>query len=330
MNVFIDTNIYLTFYHYSSDDLEELKKLSVAIKSKDIKLYLTEQVKNEFKRNRETKIADALKRFYDQKVNRQFPQICKEYEEYKHLRQAIKQYEESKDKIYQQLLSDTEQNSLGADTVIDELFGRAQALDFSDKLLAAATVRVQLGNPPGKKGSYGDAINWETLLDKMPKEDLYLITDDADYISPINEDKLAQFLVEEWTERKRSNIFFYRKLSEFFRDKFPSIKLASELEKELAIANLVNSGNFRDTHAAIGHLSKFTDFTASQFKEIADAAISNSQITWISDDADVREFMQNLVRGKEADIDPEKLKLFEEYYLRSPEPAKAEDEVVES
>jgi hypothetical protein len=27
MHLFIDTNIYLAFYHFSSDDLEELKKL---------------------------------------------------------------------------------------------------------------------------------------------------------------------------------------------------------------------------------------------------------------------------------------------------------------
>jgi PIN domain len=71
MNLFIDTNIYLTFYHYSSDDLEELKKLAVAIKSGEITLYSTQQIQDEFKRNRESKIADALKRFNEQKLGTQ-------------------------------------------------------------------------------------------------------------------------------------------------------------------------------------------------------------------------------------------------------------------
>jgi predicted nucleic acid-binding protein len=112
VNLFIDTNIYLNFYHYSSDDLEELKKLAVAIKNGEINLYLTDQVKDEFERNREAKIADALKRFTEQKVGTQFPQICKEYDEYKKLRQGIRQYKESRDRILQKLRSDAEKQSL--------------------------------------------------------------------------------------------------------------------------------------------------------------------------------------------------------------------------
>ncbi len=33
MNVFIDTNIYLNFYHFTSDDLGQLKQLIVVIKN---------------------------------------------------------------------------------------------------------------------------------------------------------------------------------------------------------------------------------------------------------------------------------------------------------
>ncbi len=65
MNLFIDTNIYLSFYHFTSDDLEELRKLIVAIHEKRIKLYVTSQLRDEFRRNREIKIADALKLFTD-------------------------------------------------------------------------------------------------------------------------------------------------------------------------------------------------------------------------------------------------------------------------
>ena len=60
MNIFIDTNVYLSFYHLSSDDLEELKKLVVLAREGKVVLLLPEQVIDEFRRNRAAKIADAL------------------------------------------------------------------------------------------------------------------------------------------------------------------------------------------------------------------------------------------------------------------------------
>ena len=59
MKIFIDTNVYLKFYHYSNDELEELRKLIVLIEQGEILLYVPSQVFNEFTRNREVKIADA-------------------------------------------------------------------------------------------------------------------------------------------------------------------------------------------------------------------------------------------------------------------------------
>lgn len=82
MNLFIDTNVFLSFFHLSNDDLEEIHKLAVLIDKGDVTLWLTEQVKNEFKRNRESKISDAVKKLKEQKSKPQFPQICKDYEEY--------------------------------------------------------------------------------------------------------------------------------------------------------------------------------------------------------------------------------------------------------
>ena len=42
MNVYIDTNILLSFFHLTSDDLEELDKLVVLLKQKKIKRLLPE------------------------------------------------------------------------------------------------------------------------------------------------------------------------------------------------------------------------------------------------------------------------------------------------
>jgi len=319
MNLFIDTNIYLTFYHYSSDDLEELKKLAVAIKSGEITLYSTQQIQDEFKRNRESKIADALKRFNEQKLGTQFPQICKDYEEYKALRDAVSAYDQYKERILEKLLTAVKANSLGADKIILELFAKTKTFEHDDSIFEIAKKRMERGNPPGKDGSLGDAINWETLLRKMPKEELSLITDDKDYISQVDDTRLSEFLSNEWEKLKGTKIFLYRKLSEFFRHKFPKIKLASEMEKELAISQLARAGNFQRTHSVVANLLSFTDFTNDELNAIVDAAISNDQVYRIAEDADVSLFMQSVVKGREKHIDPEKFKTFTEYYLKPPE-----------
>lgn len=315
MNLFIDTNVYLTFYHFSSDELEELRKLLVAIKNHKIVLYLPEQATSEFKRNREGKIADALKTLGEQKLAKEFPQFCKDYEEYGELRAAIQKYEESKKKLMLNLLPDIKNKNLGADKIISDLFGEAKILETTEEILLQAKRRFDLGNPPGKNKSYGDAVNWESLIASVPnREKFYLITDDKDYISPIDNNSLSEFLVEEWKEKKESEIFFYKSLTSFFREHFPDIKLATQLERELAISSLVDSKTFTNTHAAIAKLSQYTDLSDSEISQIIEGSISNNQIYMIRQDKDVCDYLTSLIRGKEDIIEPETLKEFLKYY----------------
>src|ERR1019366_701494 len=63
IHLFIDTNAFLSFFAYTKDDVEELKKLASLIKTKQLKLYLTEQVRDEFYRNREKKLHDSIAQF---------------------------------------------------------------------------------------------------------------------------------------------------------------------------------------------------------------------------------------------------------------------------
>ena len=308
MNLFIDTNIYLTFYHYSSDDLEELRKLLVAIKNHIIVLFVPEQAIHEFKRNREVKIADALKTLDDQKLIKSFPQICKEYEEYSELREAIAKYEMSKSNLMRNLLDDIKNKNLGADKIISDLFAEAVIIGITDDILVKAKLRFDLGNPPGKNKSYGDAINWESLIASVPAaENFYLITEDKDYVSLIDNNCLSVFLSEEWKEKKNSEIFFYKSLSAFFKQHFPDIKLATQLEREFAISNLVNSNTYASTHAAIAKLLEFTDLSDSEINAIIESSISNNQIYQIRDDEDVLDYLSSLIRGKENIIEPKTL-----------------------
>ncbi|MFD1698833.1 PIN domain-containing protein [Halopseudomonas phragmitis] len=313
MNLFIDTNVFLSFYHLSNDDLEEIHKLAALLEKGDVKLWLTEQVKDEFKRNRENKISEAVKKLQEQKKKPQFPQICKDYEEYPVIRELQKEYEKHLSSLIKKVSDDVASRSLKADEKITELFGKATIISTDSSLIEKARFRMDVRNPPGKDGSLGDAINWEGLLESVTNgEPLHLVADDKDYYSVLDENVIKEFLSDEWAEKKESQVHFYRRLSQFFKEHYPEIKLATELEKELAIKALVNSSNFASTHSSISKLSKYAEFNKSQANELAQVAISNSQINWIICDSDVYEFYSNLIESHGAHLENELLEQLKE------------------
>lgn len=296
MHLFIDTNIFLSFYHYTSDDLEELKKLILLIDSGDITLLLPDQVIDEFYRNRDNKINDALKGLKSQKLNLQFPQVCKDYSEYEKLRELQKEYENHHSDLLDKINDDISKETLKADKTVKELFESSRKIEVDSNLIETAKTRMAVGNPPGKKGSIGDAINWEALLSEIPiLEDLHFVTDDKDYFSNLNSNVFDNFLLKEWQRRNNSDLIYYKKLSEFFKENFPDINLSDELEKDILIQGLATSGNFARTHQLISKLNKFTEFTEAQVNDIISATISNNQVYWIIDDEDVNQFINEIV-----------------------------------
>jgi predicted nucleic acid-binding protein len=308
MYLFIDTNIFLSFYHYTNDDLEELKKLILLIESGDISLLLPNQVVDEFYRNRDSKINDALKRLKSQRLNLQFPQVCKDYSEYEELRELQKEYENLHSELLKKIDDDIYKETLKADKTVKELFGSSKKIEINSNLIKTAKNRMAVGNPPGKKGSIGDAINWKVLLDEVPFfSDLYFVTDDNDYFSKLKKNVFNNFLLREWKSTNNSELISYKKLSEFFKDNFPEINLSDEVEKDILIQSLSTSPNFAHTHQLISKLNKFTEFTETQVNDIITATISNSQIYWIIDDEDVNQFIRKIVDNYEKSIEDENL-----------------------
>ncbi len=315
MNLFIDTNIFLSFYHFTSDDLEELNKLTVLLRQSKMQLYLPEQIIDEFRRNRESKIADALKRLKEQRLNLQFPQLCKDYGVYSKLRDLQKAYEQGHSELLKILTQDIVDEKLKADLIINDLFALALTPIKTLQIFERAKARYEIGNPPGKKGSLGDAINWETLLEIATSgQPIHFITDDSDYCSALDENRFDSFLLAEWKRNKNSDIFFYSKLSDFFKSQFPEIRLASEYERDSLISDLASSDSFEQTHKIVSRLRQYTEFTQSQLNSIILASISNNQIYWILTDVDVKEFLINVIRGKERRIELSNIKRLKELF----------------
>ena len=306
MNIFIDTNIFLSFYHLTNDDLEELRKLKALLESGQVVLYLPEQTIDEFRRNRETKIAAAMKHLDEQKLNFQFPAFCRDYEEYDVLQKHKTDLEKSQSFLVEKINKDIESHSLKADHVIGELFDKAKIIRMSPNFTSKAKLRMDIGNPPGKNGSLGDAIIWESLLEYVPNSKvLHFITEDRDYFSLLQKDKPKEFLLREWRQKKDSELFFYRHLAAFFGQHYPAIKFASEIEQELTMQEFVLSGSFETTHNAIAKLKGYKGFTKSQVNKIVDAALVNSQVYWILGDRNVFNFMTKISKDYKEKIDEE-------------------------
>jgi hypothetical protein len=80
-----------------------------------------------------------------------------------------------------------------------------------------------------------------------------------------------------------------------------------EYEKTLLLRELTDSWSFSQTHSVIAKLNKFSYFSKTQINQIVKAAIENTQISWIINDSDVKDFLSKAIKGREAEIDNENL-----------------------
>lgn len=155
MHIFIDANVFLGFYRYTSDDLDELAKLQPALVNGRATLWLPHQAWNEFRRNRATEISASLRRLREQNVALQFPAICRSYDEYSKLRDLQKTYQSVQKELYDRVLADSMARRLKADVVIDNLCVFASTPAESSGVHDRARRRMERRDPPGKVDSLG-------------------------------------------------------------------------------------------------------------------------------------------------------------------------------
>lgn len=302
MRIFIDANILLDLYHVSGPDLDEVRKIIKLAEMKKIDVLFPAQICDEFWRNRERVISEALALFGKTKASATLPNIVRGYASTVELRAAVERTNELARDILREAEEEARDNALKADKLIEELFNRCPPKPISSDVLGRARIRRDLGNPPGKPNALGDAINWEWLLENIAAgEDLHIISADGDFESELTPGELRQFLIREWAELKKSGIELYKGLPEFFKKHFPDIKLSDEIEKTIAIENLERTFSFATTHQAIRALSKFDDFKDTELIRLLTAFDDNNQIAWILDDEDVKAFAKKLVALSKSD-----------------------------
>lgn len=292
MKVFIDTNILLDIYHLSGADLEELRKLKKMVEKGKVELLVSSQVVDEFWRNRERVVADALKNFRESKAIAKIPNMIRAYPEAKDLKASVDKTNEIVKALLAKATEDIEKDDLKADAVIQELLSVVTVGEVSDDTFARAKRRCEVGNPPGKKDSLGDGINWEWLLEQEIEfwdDELVIISADGDYESELTKGNPREYLLREWNKKNAGcRLVLEKSLTEFLTARFPDIQLAEEIDKVEEIERLENSSNFATTHKAIAALSKYDDFKDTEIKRIVAAYLENSQVAWILGDEDVK------------------------------------------
>ncbi|OJA99929.1 PIN domain-containing protein [Burkholderia ubonensis] len=176
MHLFIDTNIYLSFYHHSKDDLESLEDLIMEIVDNHIVLHLPQQVSEEIERNRDVKLNTAVNEFKKTPLNVAIPRHMQSMATAETYATAIADAKQARDRLIAEATAKARLLELDVDTWLSFLYSVATGHEHDDEIFARGKLRAERGNPPGKNGSFGDQYNWEMLLEKLPDTDLYIVS----------------------------------------------------------------------------------------------------------------------------------------------------------
>lgn len=298
IHTFVDTNVFLSLYAYTDDNIEELRKLLELLKSNQLKLYVTSLVNQEFNRNRDKKIQESLGNLERFNTTLTIPRFAEHLDEVAEIRLSLEALKKSKASLLEKLKEEINERSLAADLLFKEIREAAKLVPISDEADQSARRRLERGNPPGKDGDLGDRLNWEVLLEKVPDgSDIHIVSRDKDYASPFGADIPNNYIYQEWEVIKEGKVYLYPGLRAFAKARFPEIQLASDVEKKLAIKQLLESSSFTETHAAIARLASFAaDLSPEEARALFVGLVANPEIHQIAGDSDVKELYQILLR----------------------------------
>lgn len=294
-NVFLDANSYLGFYSLAQSDIDELSKLADLVELKKLALLLPTQVMDEVRRNRVKVVAERIKPLQESRLQVSIPQMLLGCNTATELQQRVAETQRVHSRLLNEMRNAAKNGAMPADVLIKRLFASASVL-MDRQAVDRANRRKALGSPPGKGNSLGDAVNWEILLTQAPNhEELCFVSADGDFSSALDVTTMDEYLLEEWERRKQSTINYYRDIKQFLDEKFPQIRLASDVRKYFLIDALIQSQSFAESHAIVGELNHFASFSTDEALRLLSGALENNQVRWLARDADVGELLAKVL-----------------------------------
>jgi len=315
VDIFIDANALLNVYQTKGDDINDLKSLMDLSRNGVINLVTTDIVIDEFYRNRDRVISEAVGQFNKGKIDLVYPSIVRHLQEYGELKRLESALRSSKKSLYEKLMQLISEDKLSIDKEISNYFESAKIISHSQQDIKAAVLRDQLGKDPGKPGQLGDHINWIMVLRECDKNDLCIVSEDGDYECRVNKGKLKRSLIEERSRDSFCDVFLATSIRQAISKYKEVVDEHERARISSAISALEHSHSFASTHMAIAALGEFRKFSEDDVVRILKAYIGNNQVGGISYDDDVAEFLSGLEEHIESSELKEKYSLICAEYL---------------
>jgi ribosomal protein RSM22 (predicted rRNA methylase) len=96
-------------------------------------------------------------------------------------------------------------------------------------------------------------------------------------------------------QKNGGTVKLLKRASQFLAAHFPEAKNAIEIERTLLIERLEKSPDFATTHGVIAEFSDISHLSNPLATRLASAILTNSQVHWIHDDADVKNFISDFL-----------------------------------
>ena len=291
--IFIDANIFLDLYRGKIAQLEVLDNFPTLIAEKNYKVYLTDHLVNEIHRNREVVIKEQLSGFEKYKVNNNFSNIIRSLAVYEELKTQTNQYNAAFDAGIIEIKEKLKSKALRANSLLNQIVEKSILIETSEIDRQKARDRFDFGFPPGKDKSYGDALNWNVLLNNsaVVGKNLYLVTRDSDFLSCLDKKKPNSYLEEEWKDIRGGSVNVFESIADLVSQLERDDVEFKALRRNELLDELKESTSFSQTHSIIAELSPLVgDFNVDDLKKFFTAYYTNSQISMIGSDQDIKDF----------------------------------------
>lgn len=182
MKIFIDTNIFHGLYESNNHNISKIFEDISKFKNK---LVFSEQVYDEFLRNRDNILQQQINLCSSNRVELHTTALIHHLDEYEKMLSLKKQFKEANIELINKLKKI--KNDTSEDPVFQHflsIYNDSEVKKFArtQDIIERAKTRKLIGNPPieKRKATIGDQVIWETLLENL-NDDLIFVTEDQTY-----------------------------------------------------------------------------------------------------------------------------------------------------
>ena len=247
--LFVDTNKFLDFYRARNEAGLSLLRHLDQLHDRTITTF---QLEMEFKKHRVEAIIESVRTLKLETSGLILPAFLQEAMTVKMIKKNLKDCAARVNRLKKRVKAVLDNPPLN-----DEVYKIAQRLFSGDTPLNLRSDHADTGSvkrrawhrfiqgcPPRKKGdtSFGDAINWEWILDcvRLTNKDVVIVSRDSDYGTRMDNVLYANDWLAAEIKRinKQRKILVYEKLSDALADLNVTVSAEEEKEEEKTLANI--------------------------------------------------------------------------------------------